>query len=504
VVDSSAEKDAARGALSLLRRIDPLWLAAPLGLIGLLFFRDAFRPNPDAYYHVKCAALYLREGWIDSFPWLPYTSLRDFPNAYIAYHLVVAPLHLVFAPERVIAVAGSAFAAAVPLSAYAILRRWQVSLPGLWVALLCLGSPVISTYFGALKGGAFFFVLLPWFLHFLLRGSARGVFAIVFLAVYAYVGAFLLPAMAVLYFLAAGDLRDATRRRVVVASLAAFALGMAVHPGPLDYARHVVAELMSSYYRPDALVAGRQLGLEWGTFSAADWLGRCYAMVALWGLFLLAQLRRGGPEGRGGMAANDVAATFVCLALLGYSAFSGAKLLHLFSVASVVVLPILACRYRPLSSRIVAGVATLATANAIYVSWQTIEAQYALEPPSTFARIAEVLTENSAPGEMVLAPWAAFPGLFFYDERNRYVAGMNTLFLLEESPERFDAYNRLYGGHAEEPERLLPQHFDDARLILVRGGVYGSGRLARQLFGSPHFAEIALPVSGWRLFQLER
>ncbi len=502
--ESSAENDTAPGALRALRRFDPLWLAAPLGLIGLLFFRDAFRPNPDAYYHVKCAALYWRGGWIDSFPWLPYTSLHDFPNAYILYHWLIAPLHAVFAPERVISVAGATFAAAIPLSAYAVLRRHAVALPGLWVAVLCLGSPVVTTYFGALKGGALFFVLLPWFLHFLLRGSARGVAAITFLAVFGYVGAFLLPALALLYFLAGCDLHDAARRRMLLAATGAFVVGMAVHPGPVAYAHHVLAELLSSYSRPESLVAGRQLGLEWGTLSAADWLSRCYATVALWGLFLVAQLRRGGPEGRGGMAAGDVAALVVCLSLLGYSAFSGAKLVHLFSVASLVVLPILVQRYRPLPRAAVAVVATLAVANAAVVTARTVSSHYPLDPPATFAQIAEVLMEHSETDEMVVAPWGAFPGLFFYDTKNRYVAGMNTLFLLEESPQRFEAYNRLYRGRAPEPERLLPQHFDDARLVLVRGGAAGSRRLAGQLHNSPYFAEIALPVSGWRLFQLVR
>jgi hypothetical protein len=96
------------------------------------------------------------------------------------------------------------------------------------------------------------------------------------------------------------------------------------------------------------------------------------------------------------------------------------------------------------------------------------------------------------------------PGLFFYDEKNRYVAGKNTLFLIDESPARFEAYDLLYSGRAPAPEQLLPSHFDDARLVLVRGAVPGAHRLAGQLHRSPQFTEIPLPVSGWRLFQLVR
>jgi hypothetical protein len=202
------------------------------------------------------------------------------------------------------------------------------------------------------------------------------------------------------------------------------------------------------------------------------------------------------------VARRDVAALVVCLALLVYSMFSGPKLLHLFSIASLVVLPILADRYRPLAPRVVAAVAVLAAANALVVSWRAIEAEYPLDAPATYAAIAKELVAHSAPDEIVVAPWGAFPGLFFYDDHNRYVAGMNTLFLLAASPERFDAYTQLYAGRAPHPERLLPRYFDDAHLVLVRRGVAGAQRLARQLSASPAFAELALPVDGWRLFRL--
>jgi hypothetical protein len=204
------------------------------------------------------------------------------------------------------------------------------------------------------------------------------------------------------------------------------------------------------------------------------------------------------------MAAGDVAAIVVCAALLVYSLVSGPKLVHLFSIAALVVLPVLADRYRPLAPRWVAAVAVLAVANAAFVSWRELETHYPLEPPSTYAALAEELVAHSEPDEMVVAPWGAFPGLFFYDEHNRYVAGMNTLFLLAASPDRFDAYTRLYAGGAADPATLLPRHFEDARLVLVRRGVPGSGRLARQLAQSPAFTELALTVDGWRLFQLTR
>ena len=168
----------ARGLSTAVARLDPLFLALPLALIASLLYGPNFRPNPDAYWHVQCGALYLEQGWVTAFPWLPFTVLADFPNPYILQHMLIAPLHLIFGRESVIQASAFVFNAAFVLSAYAVLRAWRVAYAGAWTAVLCAGAPMVGLYFGVFKGGVLFFALFVWFLHFLFRESVRGVFVV--------------------------------------------------------------------------------------------------------------------------------------------------------------------------------------------------------------------------------------------------------------------------------------------------------------------------------------
>lgn len=488
-----AEADAP--VVGLLRRLDPLFLLAPVAWIVATFSRPGFLPNPDSYYHVKCAQLLWERGWIDAFPWLPFTTLRDFPNAYVAFHALMAPLHGLAQPETVLRLSGTGFALAFVFSVYAILRRWQVPSAGLWTAVMTLGTPLVTLYLGTLKGGALFFVLFPWFLHCLWRESARGVFLVTLLAAYAYVGTILLPGLSVLFVVFAGRWREREGWALVAAAGFAFALGSVMRPEPWSFVQHMGRELLSSYARPSDLVAGAQLGSEWATLPAAEWLRLALAPIVVWAAFAALQLRRGG------MTMRDLGIAAVCFALLGYSALSGSKLLHLFGVASMLALPILVHRYRPFPGIATAALALGLLGFAGWNAWHTYTDEVPLDPPAAYASLAATIAEHSEPDEVVVAPWGAFPALFFYNDRNRYVAGMNLLFLLDGSPERFEAYRRLYAGRSPNPDRLVANAFDGARLVLVRLHMPGAGRLAAQLEAHAAFDELGTGRRGWRLFR---
>jgi hypothetical protein len=107
-------------------------------------------------------------------------------------------------------------------------------------------------------------------------------------------------------------------------------------------------------------------------------------------------------------------------------------------------------------------------------------------------------------GQVVLAPWDDFPGLFLFNTHNTYVAGMNPLFLRWVSERRFLAYSYLYQGRVSDPENLLPTFFEDARIVLARAKPRTSGErsLLQRLSSSPHFEEIRSASPTWRIFRL--
>ena len=61
----------------------------------------------------------------------------------------------------------------------------------------------------------------------------------------------------------------------------------------------------------------------------------------------------------------------------------------------------------------------LAVANAAWVTQQTVRARIPLERPTAYRALAGSLIQNSGTHEVVVAPWGAFPGLFFFNDRRR-------------------------------------------------------------------------------------
>jgi hypothetical protein len=126
--------------------------------------------------------------------------------------------------------------------------------------------------------------------------------------------------------------------------------------------------------------------------------------------------------------------------------------------------------------------------------------------PDDYVALASWLDERTSPGEVVLAPWDDFPGLFLFGADERYAAGWNTRFLLEGDDKRFTAYYLLYHGDVADPEALLPRLFDGARFLIVRRDprTPGEAKLLASLDRDPHMEALASPSPVWRIYRVAR
>jgi hypothetical protein len=109
--------------------------------------------------------------------------------------------------------------------------------------------------------------------------------------------------------------------------------------------------------------------------------------------------------------------------------------------------------------------------------------QYAI-PPERFKAAADWLAANNRPGEIVATlHWDLFGELFFWNKKNRYLEGMDPIFLYSESPEKFWKLYYLHSGQTaaqttgtppDRPPRMqdthevLTQDFAARFLLLVK------------------------------------
>jgi hypothetical protein len=468
-------------------------------VLAWIVFTPGYSPDPDAGFHVGCARLYATEGWIGSFPWLPFTALGPhFPNVYLGQHLLLAPLTRLFEPETAVQLATVLLGSGLALSLWLVLRRWGIPCASLWTVLGLLGSSYSVAYLTSLKGGSTFYLLLPWFADAVWSRATRRTFVLAWLSVYVYVGASILVPMAVVFVLACGVWERAWPWRLVAATLGGVAGGMIVNPFWPAHWAHTLHELGSVFLRTVPEVEAIRGG-EWMALSGPMIASMAAAALAAWVAFLVLHLARGERA-----AAGAAAGAVVALGLFGGSLLGGAKILYLFLLTSALFLPLLARELGPWPRWAIALVLVLGLGNAASNVRYRWDSRDRFPQPSAYRAMGGFLEKVTAEEELVLAPWDDFCGLFLFDRRNHYVAGFNVEFLYRTDPQRFRAYYLLYEGEVKEPAKSIAKNFPGARVVLVRRVPRRPGEelLAQTLATDLAFDELDSPADTWRVFRL--
>jgi hypothetical protein len=482
------------------RGLDAALVAAVVAGLAALTWSPGYRPDPDSYYHVGCARLYAAHGWLSGFPWLPYTVLGpSFPNVHLLQHLALAPLAGALRPEVALRTAPVAMSAALALSVLLVLRRWRVPHAGLFTALGLLSAPLLILYSTSVKGGALFFVLLVWFVEAVWARSRRRVFVLAWLSVYAYVGAPVLLLVAAAHAAVDAVRRQAAWWHLPAATALGLAAGLVLNPFWPGHLPHIARELLSAFSAPATLVPGVFRGGEWLPLDAYALVWFAGAPAAAWAALAVRQAARGQR-----WPAPAAAGLLLVLALFSLALVSGTKFLYLFALTSVLFLPLAAMHGGPWRRGVVAAAAALAVANAgwSFARTEPLATRTRGPLPAHYAALGSFLATRTAGGEVVVAPWDDFPGLFLFEPGRRYVAGVNLEFLLRADPARFDTYLRLYRGVHPDPAQALAS-FDGARVIVARRPDLdpAGGALHEQLARLPAFEGSSAPGWPWAVFR---
>jgi hypothetical protein len=459
-------------------------------------------PNTDAYYHIGCARLYARFGWLSEFPWLKHTVLGDsFVNLHLLQHLLLAPIAAFFTPIIAIKLSAIFLSSILAISVYSVLRRWKVPGAALWTVLGFLSSRHLISYACFVKGGTTFFILLIWFIDALWALSFRRALILAWISVYTYVGAPILLLIVVVFVGLARFWDRASHLRLVFATVIGLLAGMLVNPFWPDHWLHVGHEIASVFARDSRLAPGVFRGIEWIDLPTNVYFELAFAHLLVWSIVLGRQLRL-----RSELSFREVAALVLSIGFFVASLFTGTKILYLFLLTSLLFLPLVAIAAKPWPRVFVVGLLCLGIALSARNLTGVLNEKNRLEPPAAqYRSLARFLKKHTNPGEVVVAPWDDFPGLFLYNTHNHYVVGLNPEFLLRADKKKFDAFFFLYQGKLSDAENLLPTFFDDARHIVVRTHPRNSGEalLIERLSHNRHFIEIQSPVPFWRVYYMK-
>lgn len=84
-------------------------------------------------------------------------------------------------------------------------------------------------------------------------------------------------------------------------------------------------------------------------------------------------------------------------------------------------------------------------------------------------RVMEFVKEQSQPGDIIFADdWDIFPVYFYFNDKNRYVAGLDPMFSYERDPELWERYKLLTRGQAPLTTNVkLPRRDEQGRVEMI-------------------------------------
>jgi len=434
-----------------------------LGFSLALQFSTSSLGSVDGYFHARYASLVRQDGLLGfppAFPWLPLTILSA--DRYYDHHML---FHVLLAPFTSLGVvsgtkwASALFGAAALAAVYAAMVRRGVERAGWWLLAMMALAPDFLYRMEMPRVQAVSLVMLLLAIELLLSRRFTWLLPLATLYTWLYDAFPLLLMIAALVGLSMALLEGRLEWRAVLYPLLGAAVGLLLNP----YFPNNLWFIVHHYLGKVEIGTEIHLGTEWYPYPVAQWLGWGGAVAVLATAAILTfRARRQLDEPT--VAWLMIAAVFFVLVwrsrrFIEYAApFIGiavAMALHRWADAGVRRMSV--SRRRALAAVLLAafGVSTFVTVR-----------QLRRRPsPDRYAGGAAWLVEHTAPGAIVFTPnWDDFPLLFFHDQHNRYVVGLDPSYLAQRDAALYRLYQELGRGEVTPPSRFLPRF--DAQVVL--------------------------------------
>jgi hypothetical protein len=431
-----------------------LFAAVALGLAALFRFHQGGAPDNDSFYHLRHAAIYAEKGLLTrEFPWLVYSIVSRYASdmAY-GFHLLLIPFATRLDPIRGIQWASVAETVAALVMVYAVMRRHRLAYPWAWPFMLFfLGAPILYTFLltrpQTLTMG--FAALL---LSYLIRGSAWGALGAAFAISFTHLNiSLLIPVIVGVAFVVRLVTARAWEWRRALFAFAGMGLGLLARPNPLG-ALQIERVQMITHTLVRQSGVPLLFGREWLPVPPADALSLFLYFSVLWlglaALFIAATaLRRANlsPEQRA-LLWSSLLLSLGFFAVMVMNTRRATPLWATFGVVFVAAVftslanpkeekdkPFLDREARLIIALCVAGLGALMVKDC--AGEHLLQRKWGGGDPYRFKAAAEWIAKDSQPGDIVYnVDWSNFTELFCWNTKDRYVSGLDPIFLYAYDP----------------------------------------------------------------------
>lgn len=441
-----------------------LIFALSFGIFATFEFAFTNLLGADAYYHFKMAELIRTQGLPQQFPWLYFSFLNEnFADQHLLFHFLLIPF--TFLP----AITGAKFAvcffgALAAAAFFYLLLRCEIFTPTIWWLFFLFASGSLIFRLHLLRASSLSLFCLFLLLLALFKDKKILPFVVSFLFVWLYGASFILLVVLAVFLIFSFWFRPKTPLLPALSTLLGFALGFAFHPYVGNLFEFLKIQLFTTGLFPNLKV-----GAEWypidelyflETSGFVIFLALLAGITALILRFVHRQKNYSDSQSTRVYTLLTLSLLFLGLTLKS-SRFTEyfvpfALLFAAFTLSPLLKkLPIFDPR-RPfkLNKSLVVQIVALSLLCLIFSSVASYNTFRFLEiareydqkrPLQSFIDAGNYLKDHTEAGEIVYnVAWDEFPLLFFTNDRDYYISGLDPAFLYAKNNDLADKYQKIY------------------------------------------------------------
>jgi hypothetical protein len=455
-----------------------------LGLMLWIQFAGPAIVGNDGYYHIAWSRI-LRSSLprLPAFIWLPLTVLRQrsFVDQHFLFHVLLIPF--TFGDLRLGAkLAAPLFSALALTIVFGLLVAYRIRYRWLWLLPLAAGSEPFLYRMAMTRAPSLSLVLLGLGCYLILERRFISLACLTFVFVWLYNLFPLMVIFACAYAVTVWLCDGRFDLAAVYATCAGAALGLVLNPYfPKDFllifshvhmllAEKTAIDVGGEWYPVDTweLVTGNAalLSLCFAALLAFDWRTRLrdrrplfFLLLAL-GLLLMSLRWQRFFEYWPPFAVLFAAFTFNATFNATFDAtFHAESAPHGDGNAEREADGMEFVRRMPPRLGMAVLLILLGVAAVVNVRGARAEVRDTRDPLA-MRGAATWLAAHTPAGSLVLnTDWVAFPELFYYDQRNVYVAGLDPRYLLDSQPELWKVYDAITQGTEKHPGPVIRERF---------------------------------------------
>ncbi len=450
-----------------------------LSLVYLSWLHATFTfADPDAFYHARLSALMIEQGPVLNFDWLPFTGLADYyTDHHFWFHVLLAPVTVILSPWLALKIFSVVVSVLFFVFFYIFLLSQRVKSAWFFTLVLLVNYPfVFRLSLGKTLPLVLIFLLLGF--YFFQQKYKLGVFIMSWLTVWLYGGWPLFVVFLVSYAMLAAKKDNQNILSFPWLQLASgVVVGLVVNPyfpNNLKFYWQQVWHIALINYQ-DKIGVGAEwfpykleilandLGLA-GVVFLVILIGVVYFLekistttIWLWlWLFVFLALT---------LKSQRYVEYFVPFLVL-WSALAWRDI-EGGSILTNIWRKLRSNKWQLYSSQLaVVLVLALALGQSAVRIRQEFEQGFTID---AFQESAQFLAENTKPGEVVFhSDWGIFPMLWYYNQNNRYIVGLDPTFLYNKDRQRYYEWVYITSGRLKQISKIVNENFQSRYVLIDR------------------------------------